>query len=387
MKERQPAETGAPTAGGSGSERQRADQHAQVADAAAISGGSMNDLERRYRNLLAWYPWEHRRQYEDEMAETLVAGAKPGQRRPSVLVTADIARTAAAARVRYAVRELAGHHWADACAVTGLLAAIVVLSLRTRSVAGYAAAELVGVPAYFLIDIAGLVPIAIWLAVVVFAVAGMRRTSATAAWSGVAFDFAITMYQPDFPTVRGYSIWPFLLAMVAAAALTVRSAPRRGARLLGGRRLTLVGLGCVAGLAGASGGALLNQYSRWGSWDFSAAMADTRLNGVSLAGGVIALASAGIAVWTLGPALRRRIVALFAPPLALFAAVQVGSTYQYQPGISYMYPEPVQWLGAAMIIPVTLVAAVLFVQRRERRLRLIELGRAADRPVATTPAD
>jgi hypothetical protein len=211
----------------------------------------------------------------------------------------------------------------------------------------------------------------------------MRRTAATTAWCGLAFDLAITTYQPDYPVIRGHSIWLFVLGVVAAAPLSVRNEPRRGARLLGGRRLALVGLACAVGLLGSAAGMLLQ--TRQGGRVLDIGTADSRVDLVRLGGAAIALLLAGIAVWTLGPTLRRRIIALFAPLPALFAlATILSSSYQYEFTVLYMAPEPVQLLGAALMIIVMLAVAVVFVQRREERLHLIELGRAADRRTSVT---
>jgi hypothetical protein len=40
--------------------------------------------ERSYRRLLAWYPQGFRREHEEELLAVLLAGARPGQRRPGL---------------------------------------------------------------------------------------------------------------------------------------------------------------------------------------------------------------------------------------------------------------------------------------------------------------
>jgi hypothetical protein len=49
-----------------------------------------SDLERRYRRLLALYPKAFRRQHGQEMLSVLIAGAAPGQRRPTLAETANL---------------------------------------------------------------------------------------------------------------------------------------------------------------------------------------------------------------------------------------------------------------------------------------------------------
>ncbi|MEU0569147.1 hypothetical protein ABZ297_27740 [Nonomuraea sp. NPDC005983] len=36
----------------------------------------MSGLERRYRRLLRWFPWEHRERHEEEMLSVLMAAAR-----------------------------------------------------------------------------------------------------------------------------------------------------------------------------------------------------------------------------------------------------------------------------------------------------------------------
>ena len=58
------------------------------------------DLERHYRRLLACYPRRYRRRHEEEILAVLLAGARPGQRRPSLAEAASLVRSGAAMRLR-----------------------------------------------------------------------------------------------------------------------------------------------------------------------------------------------------------------------------------------------------------------------------------------------
>lgn len=58
------------------------------------------ELERRYRRLLAVYPWEHRRAYEEEMLAVLLADARPGQRRPTAADAVNLIGAGLRARLR-----------------------------------------------------------------------------------------------------------------------------------------------------------------------------------------------------------------------------------------------------------------------------------------------
>ena len=57
-------------------------------------------VERGYRRLLAVYPQRFRREQEEEMLAVLMAGARPGQRRPGAAESADLIWGAARLRLR-----------------------------------------------------------------------------------------------------------------------------------------------------------------------------------------------------------------------------------------------------------------------------------------------
>jgi hypothetical protein len=63
-------------------------------------------LALRYRRLLAAYPEPFRREREDEMLAVLMAGARPGQRWPSLKETADVLRSAIRMRAQHAMTGL-----------------------------------------------------------------------------------------------------------------------------------------------------------------------------------------------------------------------------------------------------------------------------------------
>ena len=60
-------------------------------------------LERAYRRLLAWYPWEFRHENEPEILAVLLADAPDGQRRPGLAESADLIRSGLWLRLRPSV--------------------------------------------------------------------------------------------------------------------------------------------------------------------------------------------------------------------------------------------------------------------------------------------
>ena len=60
-------------------------------------------LERAYRRLLAWYPWEFRHEHGPEILAVLMAGAPDGQHRPGLAESADLIRSGLWMRLRPSV--------------------------------------------------------------------------------------------------------------------------------------------------------------------------------------------------------------------------------------------------------------------------------------------
>ncbi len=84
-------------------------------------------LERRYRRLLAFYPQEFRRERGQELLAVLMAGARPGQRRPGLAESADLLRSATWMRVRHPTAWEERHHPGLWFCIRGLTAIWLVL--------------------------------------------------------------------------------------------------------------------------------------------------------------------------------------------------------------------------------------------------------------------
>jgi len=87
-------------------------------------------LERSYRRLLAWYPRGFRREYEQEVLAVLLAGARPGQRRPGLAEAVHLILSGLGARLR--------RRWVIAGALTCAVA-IGALGYTLIAPQGYAA--------------------------------------------------------------------------------------------------------------------------------------------------------------------------------------------------------------------------------------------------------
>jgi hypothetical protein len=189
----------------------------------------MRTLEDRYHRLLAWYPRDHRATHEDEMVGVLLASAEPGQTSPTAGDRADLYWGGLKLHTRRAFGQASARSWRDALGVAGVVGTLIFLvqavtSMALASVAGY------WVPARF-VDL--LLVVIAALAVV----ADQRWVAALATWTlwlnqlpwiawdthGSAGPFAIDGWMP--------------LLAGTAVALSLGSAPQRGLRLAGPRRL------------------------------------------------------------------------------------------------------------------------------------------------------
>ena len=196
-------------------------------------------LERGYRRLLAWYPRSFRAEQEEEMLAVLMAGARPGQRRPGLLETADLVTGAVTVRLLRAWRRRReNRRWADALAVFSLLAPVFVVvvailevavpyhlppKMWPSPVAPFGGLTLLGRP---LFDVA----VALQLIVAAFALLGRRRMALVAMAASV-------LYWLMF--VYAISSVPEALQLLAAGAYILGSAaslaspgPRRGRQLV-----------------------------------------------------------------------------------------------------------------------------------------------------------
>jgi hypothetical protein len=310
----------------------------------------VSDLEERYRRLLAWLPWEHRRRYEDEMLGVLLDGAREGQRRPSLADTADLLAAAATLRLHGTARKLGDPRWAEAAAAAGALAVIAMFAVGLRRFAAFVLAHPDSPPPLSLHDI---FRVLIWAAVVVAAFAGWRWTAVVGAIAGTAAELAIFGdANGGDPTFAAAPVAGGLFAAAAMAAAAIRSSWAG----LGRRVLVRCAAAAVVIAVSARG----PEYAMVG---------DRFVNVRAGAGLLVAIALAVTAVWALDPPVRRRAFAILAVPAALVVAFDV-DPYAGNAALGF---------GLVLAPAVAFAAGAALVHRREERLRLLDLGRRADR--------
>ncbi|WP_329102855.1 hypothetical protein OG792_25075 [Micromonospora sp. NBC_01699] len=364
------------------------------------------DLESRYRRLLTVYPWEHRRRYEEEMLGVLLEDARPDQRHPDIGDMTNLVLAGLRTRLGWTARGLADRAWHDAAAVTGLLAALTLLALNGHALVSKMELDR-GPMAYPFgsgdgVEALDWLPIGVWAAVCVAVLAGLPRPAVALGWAALVVEIALfpAQYSTDpVPVVSG--LWQLVLGLVAAIALTVPAPRRRALAVLGTRRLltiifalaAIVAVFLVNRLASSQLATDGSPYHVFPLHDNKIARRELELVGGStgqvlfylallLAAGLTVL----IAVATVDGPVRRRIAVLSAPVVTLVMLVNqtldgwaVSNMNMGHP----IYLVPAQWAALATVPLLTFAIALLLLRRREQTLRMVALGRTADRKSPT----
>ncbi|MFC6019698.1 hypothetical protein ACFP2T_26260 [Plantactinospora solaniradicis] len=333
-------------------------------------------LERGYRRLLACYPWEYRREYEEELLGVLLDDAGPQQRRPRVRDVLDLLGSALRAHFRCTATRLSEQPWRNAAAILGLLAPLVMFAYTARLPLLYLSQGWVDSPLPFTWA-------SIWLTVAVLAAIGWHRPAAVLAWPAAALEVARADGRYDYLSV--FNLWPTALAVLAAVALTV-AGPRSGAILLGRWRLALLALATLMlGSAPAIAAIVLPSFSVTDVGNFRTPWIFT--NNVTYLEAL--LLSVGytiglLTVLSLNATLRRRILALLVPVGASLLLSRVGLRYSSVMDRPFDAGVPAglnltQWLLLALVPLSTLAVAVAAVHRWERSARVLALDNSASR--------
>jgi hypothetical protein len=270
-------------------------------------------LEIHYRRLLAVYPAEHRRAYEEEMVGVLMAGAEPGQRRPALADAADLLWSGLVARLGRGARGLRGTAWRDAAAVAALLGVVLLAAVACRRlIVGLTyylryddPMRFLGLDGGLLLD-AGARSLA-WLAVLAAVLLAARRTAVALTVVALLVELAaIVVWLPsqEFRAIR--MSWAPALALLTLALLVLSRRGRPATTVLDrrGRALT------AAGLALAGVGTVLLRF-----W-----ISPAQLLGLTTIPEVLLPAAAAFVLaglWRIPGPVRRRALVLLAPVLAV----------------------------------------------------------------------
>lgn len=196
-------------------------------------------LERGYRRLLAWYPRGFHAEHGDEMLAVLLAGAADGQRRPGLLDTADVLKSALGMRLRPVRRLLLNPDWTGALAVYSFVAPLFVLAVTVLEVAipyhrpawpvpgGQPAIQIGGLSMLgtHFVDVA----IGCQIVIAVLALLGLRLTALLAVAASVGYLVGAGRMMPWVPyPLQLITAGAYLLEV---PALAVSPGPRHGRHL------------------------------------------------------------------------------------------------------------------------------------------------------------
>jgi hypothetical protein len=273
-------------------------------------------LEIRYRRLLAVYPAEHRRAYEEEMVGVLMAGAEPGQRRPALADAADLLWSGLVARLGRGASGLRSTAWREAAAVAGLIGVVLLAAVACRRlISGLTyffryddPMRFLGLDGGLLLDAAA--RSVAWVAVLVAVLLAARRTAVALTVVALLVEVAaIAVWLPgqEFRLVR--MSWAPALALITLALLVLSRSSRPVTAILDRRGGALI----TAGLALAGAGTVLTQF-----W-----MVPAQFLGLITVPGLLLLTAAVFllaGLWRIPGPVRRRTLVLLAAVLAVPAA-------------------------------------------------------------------
>jgi hypothetical protein len=308
--------------------------------------------EIRYRRLLALYPRDFRREYEEEMLGVLMADPRPG---PGQVV--DLIRAAVVARLRQPFT--AGRDWRRAAWMVQFSGALLLLAVGLRRLAGQAAASTWPGAPDFQPDPVNVLRVAGWSVALAAAVFGPRLIAAAGATAGLAGEIASpAQYYLATPATVLHAFWLITAAVVVLAAGLVA---KRGAAPRGWPAVA------AAGVALVLHGVVL-RYTGW--WVVHAALP------------WVAVALTGLAWARQKPAVRRRMVAWAAPVLVTVPLVRVGFggfvEHNARHPESLRFLGPVQW-AALVAVPALTFWVVAELNRRREAGRPVSPARASDK--------
>jgi hypothetical protein len=297
--------------------------------------------ESRYRRLLALYPGEFRREYEEEMLSVLMADPRPG---PAQI--ADVMRAALVARLRQTWS--GASTWGRAARSFQLFGVVLMLSVALRRVAAAVAGSTRPGVSFHLDTVDGL-RAAGWAVALGGALYGLRALAAAGAAASLTGEIIIAArIYPDTPAVVIDRYWQLVAAvLLLVVGLVAERGPVRPRGWV---------LFALAGAVMVADGVVL----RYGLWQVYAAVP------------WVAALLAGVGVIRQEPETRRRMIALAVPVLVTFPVEQAGFSGFVEHNMRH--PESLRMLGpgqwiALILIPISAFLVVADINRRLERSR------------------
>ena len=185
---------------------------------------SQEILERRYRRLLACYPYAYRAAYGEEMLAVALAAARPGAHWPDAGEAADLIFTGLRRRLGSARPASLDPAWRDAAGIAAVIGPIVMAAFAAAPNPGTR-----GLPYFAAESFSGIIVAALWFAV---AVAGMLRWRRLALVGSCMLSagliYELSRATPNEPNKFGVYGWKVVFAalIVGSALLALKSKPR-----------------------------------------------------------------------------------------------------------------------------------------------------------------
>ncbi|WP_243420570.1 hypothetical protein [Micromonospora globispora] len=274
-------------------------------------------------------------------------------------------------------------------AVTGVLVALVLLAVAGEGLFDQVVPDPSLPPPLRPVgpDLVDWIRVAGWAGVCFAALVGLRRVAAGLAWVAVAaWAVLVAPGVADQPAYVVQTLPQFALAVVAAVALSVPAPPRRAVAVLGVRRLAALVLASLVVLTILELNRLTAVAYDATGWYASYVLYDLEARSrLVLWAYVAGLAAAAVAIVaalaTLARQVRRRIPVMLAPVAALALVIEKGLAGWRESSfyLGRIPLVPAQWAVLVLVPAVTFLAGALLVRRREETLRMLALGRDADR--------
>jgi hypothetical protein len=353
--------------------------------------GSAGALARRYRRLFACYPAVYRAASGDEMLGVALAGTRPGQRWPALGEVRSLVAGGTRMRLGGLRSGARGPAWRDGCAAFTFLAAALLaaisleaLVVRLLPMSYWATAQTIGggvgasVPLLpggnDQLAVGGVVPAVIWPLVAVTAAMGWRRAAAAgASFGAVAAALVLGARYTGDPSSVVAEWWQFVLAVTGAlAAVTWLAGSGDGGRRLPRRAVAAVAIAVAVTAAAPAVQSAFTTVTVTGPGievfsPLSGIAGYLRYGLVALLGGTLLVVAA-----RLGPVVRRRVLLLSVPALAVVGLVHW--TFGGFLAASPRFTQPVlltapQWAALAVVPIVSLATGLIWLTRHERMLR------------------
>jgi len=316
---------------------------------------SQEILERRYRRLLACYPYAYRAAYGEEMLAVALAAARPGARWPDPGEAADLIFTGLRRRlgsVRPASHDPA---WRDAAGIAAVIGPIVMAAFAVTPNPGTR-----GLPYFAAASFSGIIVAALWFAV---AVAGMLRwrrfalAGSCVLSAGLIYEFSrAALNEPNKFGVFGWKV-VFAALIVGSALLALKSKPHLlswwAAMATAAIAMLLAVLPAIqSGLPGAGSFAAMNSYMQL----------QNLLYGALPAGLLIVLL---VIVVRQRAGVRSRLMIMLVAAAATFAfdMAAFGGILSIQDPVNYSPNGPGWWQSPAFTVAVPVLCFVVGVIR------------------------